>query len=227
MGKRTVWSLCLLLTAAAAVGQEEPRSVVISAGMAKAGKAKIYWADHAGNAIRRSNTDGTGVEVLAASVDGPYGISYDPATGYLIWTSEGDETVQATPADGSGGVITLESSFEDNFAVVVNETDHQIAYGVVDGQVIKVTLHRTTGEEQREVLHVLPSPDAVHGLALTPDRTALYMGDSVGRMSQKLSFWNRCVEPLLYVDSPPTASAAAMAKLRPAPCPSLRPEVAQ
>jgi len=233
-----VWCLGLFLTASTAVAQVEPRSVIVSGGpVAKTGTArairpaKLYWADHAGNAIKRSNLDGSEVEVVAAAVEGPYGISYDPATGYLLWTSEIDEVVQATLADGTGSVITLGSSFEESFAFVADTGGQQAAYGVVDGQVVKVTVDPNTGVETRDVLYVLASPETVHGMALAPDQMTLYLGDVYGRMSQKLGLWNRCLQPLLYVDSPPTATAsqaaASTTKFRPLPCPVIEREVAQ
>jgi DNA-binding beta-propeller fold protein YncE len=173
----------------------ENRWVVVSGPFG----SKRYWPDYAGNAILRSNLDGSQSEVVRY-VSGPYGISYDPSTGYLIWTSSNDETVQAALADGSGGTITLESAFDEEGSAIVlpQQGDYQIAYGIADGQILKVTQNVNTGEEQRETLLQLSSTDAVLGLALTPDHTALYLGDTVGRMSQKLNLSSHSVEPLAF-----------------------------
>jgi hypothetical protein len=189
----------------------EPRSAVVKPSAAKATKArgvrsprgaKRYWADYDGNAVLRSNLDGSEVEIVTSNVQGPYGISYDQTTDSLLWTSAGDEVVQMASAsdseNGTATVITLNSSFEDYFAIIINGPEHNIAYGVEGGQVVKVTQNRNTGTEQREVLLTLSSPDAVRGLALTPDHTALYLGDSVGRMSQRLNLATRQVQSLVY-----------------------------
>jgi hypothetical protein len=174
----------------------ENRSVIV---YGPGGTAKRYWADYASNAILRSNLDGSQTEV-ARYVSGPYGISYDPATGTLIWTSSADEVVQAAPADGSGSPVTLESAFEESSAIVVKNEDVQLAYSVIDSQVIRITQNRNTGEEQREVLVQLSSAGAVLGLALTADHATLYLGDTVGRMSQKLNLSSGSVEPLVFDD---------------------------
>jgi hypothetical protein len=82
-----------LLSSSAAWGQQDPRVVIVrpsTAAKSAPSTAKRYWADYAGKAIRRSNPDGSNVETLASDVDGPYGTSYDPETGYVLWTSAGD-----------------------------------------------------------------------------------------------------------------------------------------
>lgn len=211
-------SLCCLgglLLGSTALGQQDPRVVVVKPSTAvKAGgarpssaqaqrttpSAKRYWADYAGNAIRRSNLDGSNVETVATDTSGPYGTSYDPETGNVLWTSSGDELVHMAISDGTSasGYITLNSSFEDQFAVVVKGSESNVAYGVVDGQVVKITEDRNTGTEKRDVLLTLSSPDEVHGLALTPDSTALYLGDPDGRMTRKLSLTTLQVQQLVY-----------------------------
>lgn len=185
----------------------ENRSVVVYAA---GGTAKRYWADYAGNAILRSNLDGSEVEWVR-SVNGPYGIGYDPAAGKLIWTSSTDEVVQTAPADGSGAASTLESAFGENSAIVVIDGDFQSAYGLDGSQVVKITQNRNTGEEQREVLVQLYSPDDVVGLALTADHSTLYLGDTVGRMSEKLVLASRSREPLTFDEGGPPPPPLAMA----------------
>ena len=55
----------------------------------------------------------------------------------------------------------------------------------------------------------LSSTDAVLGLALTPDHTALYLGDTVGRMGQKLNLSSHSVEPLTFSEGGQTLSFAS------------------
>ena len=190
----------------------ENRSVVVN--------AKRYWADYAGNAIWRSNLDGSQVE-LVHSVNGPYGIGYDPAAGILIWTSSTDETVQAAAVGGS--VVTLTSSFEEYYALAWKATGQvatatatsmkpetaemaapssttSLSYSVIGNEVVKLTEDINTGAEQREVLLTLSSPDEVRGLTLSADGTALYLGDPVGRMSRKLNIATHAVEWLVFDD---------------------------
>lgn len=185
---------------------------------------KRYWADYASNAIWRSNLDGSQVE-LAYSVNGPFGIGYDPAAGQLIWTSATDETVQAAPV-GGGSVVTLQSSFEESSAIAfkasglaepatapsatagtagtagMTETSPttSLSYSVIGSEVVKLTQEIYTGAEEREVLLTLSSPDEVHGLTLSADNASLYLGDSVGRMSRKLNIATHGVEWLVFED---------------------------
>lgn len=191
----------------------ENRSVVVN--------TKRYWADYASNAIWRSNLDGSQVEQVY-SVNGPFGIGYDPAAGYLLWTSANDETVQAAPI--GGGILTLTGSFEENSSIAFKATGEaaaatapsaaktaamatpattSLSYSVIDSEVVKLTEDIYTGVEQREVLLTLSSPDEVHGLTLSPDGTALYLGDSVGRMSRKLDIATHAVQWLLFEDYSP------------------------
>jgi len=216
--------LTSLLVGSTALGQQDPRAVIVepstvvktgggrpslAPGRHAPSTAKRYWADYAGKAIRRSNLDGSNVETVASEVAGPYGTSYDPETGHVLWTSSDDEVVEMAPADGSGPTVTLNSSFAENFALVVDGSEVDIAYGVVDGRVIKVTQYSNGESERRDVLLTLSSPNQVHGLALTPDNRALYLGDSSGRMTQKLNLSTLQVKPLVYDNATASASEPA------------------
>ena len=215
--------LASLLLGSTASGQQDPRAVIVKPStVAKPGggkqslaparrapsTAKRCWADYAGKAIRCSHLDGSNVQTLASEVAEPYGTTYDPETGYVLWTSSGDEVVEMAPADGAGPSTTLNSSFAENFALVVDGSEVDIAYGVVEGQVIKVTQYSNGQPERRDVLLTLTSPNQVHGLALTPDNGALYLGDSSGRMTQKLNLSTLKVTPLVYDNAPAPASPA-------------------
>ncbi|HEX5753304.1 MAG TPA: hypothetical protein VFZ09_44300 [Archangium sp.] len=223
-------SLCLggWLLGPAALAQQDPRVVIVkpSAGAKAPAQAKRYWADYASNSIKRSNLDGSNVETLATDTEGPYATTYDPETGYVLWTSSGDELVQMAPANGAtGSTITLNSSFEEYFPVIVKGTDLNVAYGVVEGQVVRVTEDKNTGTEKRDVLYTLSSAEDVHGLALTPDGKGLYLGDLQGRMTRKLNLSTLQVTPLVYdngetctlcLTSQPTSSTSTK-KAAPAP----------
>jgi hypothetical protein len=214
-----------LLSSSAAWAQQDPRVVIVKPSTVAKGApsaAKRYWADYAGKAIRRSNPDGSNVETVASDVDGPYGTSYDPETGYVLWTSAGDELVQMAPANGvNSTATTLNSSFEEYFAIVVpsNGSDTNVGYGVMNGQVVRITQNRNTGSEQRQVLLTLSSPELVHGLALTPDNSALYLGDEAGRMTQKLNLTTLQVTQLVYDNGEPMSAPTTRT---PAPAPATK-----
>lgn len=208
--------LCALLVSASSMGQE-PRSVIITSNntgrdelactQCKAPAAprakKRCWADYSGHAIRCSDFDGTHVELIAQDPGGPYGISLDPNTGALVWTSAIDEAVKTAPAHKFARVTNLNTSFDDTFAVTTSEGEHAIIYALIDDQVLRVSINRHTGVERREVLLQVRTPGEIHGLALTADHTALYLGDSVGRMSRKLIFSTHQVIPLAFASDPP------------------------
>lgn len=215
-------SLCCLgglLLGSTALAQQDPRVVIVkpSSGAKAPAQAKRYWADYASNSIKRSNLDGSNVETIATDTEGPYATTYDPETGHILWTSSGDELVQMAPANGAAGTITLKSSFEEFFPVIVKGTDVNVAYGVVEGQVVRLTEDKNTGTEKRDVLYTLTSSEDVHGLALTPDGKGLYLGDLQGRMTRKLDLSTLQVKPLVYdngetctmcLTSQPTSSKA-------------------
>jgi hypothetical protein len=156
---------------------------------------KRVWADHAANAIWISEPDGSAPRMLYPNLPGPYGLSVDVATQQLVFTSSELEVVQIAPL-GGGAVTTLRTSFEESYAIVVDEGTHKVLYGVRDNQLIKLTENTEFGTEQVEVL--LQPVTGVHGLALTPDGSALYLGDAVGQMNRKLNIATHGVEALAY-----------------------------
>ena len=171
---------------------------------------KRVWADHAANAIWVSDADGTARQMLYPNVPGPYGLSVDVATQQLVFTSSELEIVQVAPVNGGGTVTNLRTSFEESYAILVDAGTHKIVYGVRDNQLIKLTENTDDGTEQTEVLLQLASPTEVHGLALTEDGNALYLGDSVGQMNRKLDIATRTVEALAYAGPSETVSLDAL-----------------
>ena len=169
--------------------QQQRRAVQVPAA------SKRVWADHAANAIWESEADGSARRMLYPNLPGPYGLSIDVATQQLVFTSSELEVVQTAPV-GGGAVTNLRTSFEESYAIVVDAGTHKVVYGVRDDQLIKLTEDTDYGTEQIEVL--LPSVANVHGLALTEDGSALYLGDSVGQMSRKLHIATHAVESLAY-----------------------------
>jgi len=217
-GPRAGAACCAVFLAVSSVAaQEEQRSVTVTvsgtSGARRIGgiplpTVKRYWADYASNAIRRSNLDGSLAEIAIADVNGPYGVGFDTSSRQLVWTSAGAEVVQAASVDG-GMPVTLDSSFEENYAILVDEGDHKVVYGLQDDQIIKVTEDPTTGAGSTEVLLQLLSPETFHGLALSPDHTALYLGDESGQMNRRLNLATHTVESLAFDTAPLPLPVAA------------------
>jgi hypothetical protein len=236
--RAVVPGLVLCLVAPLSAQQAELRSVVVSSASSKPVLGRTlpllttsrYWTDYSANAIRRSSLDGSVVEVLVPDVKGPYGLAFDASSRQLVWTSATDQVVQAAPLAGGGAVI-LPSSFEEGFAVPLMEGGRKVVYGVDGSQVVKLSEDPQTGDVAREVLLDLVSPDLVHGLAVSTDGTALYLGDEAGQMSQKLTLATRTVTSLVFegpapqVDPPPSPEPSPL----PSPLPKtpvlLQPEV--
>jgi hypothetical protein len=212
----------LLLTAAVVAAQEaELRSVVVtgrtlSRTLDPTLAASRYSTDYSGNAIKRSSLDGSVVEVLVPDVKGPYGLSFDAGSRQLLWTSSVDEVVQTAPVAG-GTPVTLPSSFEEGYAIAVTEGDRRVVYLLDGNQIIKTSQDPQTGAVTRDALLDLVSPDLVRGLALSADGTALYIGDSAGQMSQKLTLATRTLTPLGF--------ETAVLEPSPLPLPSPRPSL--
>lgn len=63
----------------------------------------VYWAEYAAGRIRRADLDGSGVEVIAEDIPGPFGVAVDPEENYLYWTTDGPypRLVQRARLDGS------------------------------------------------------------------------------------------------------------------------------
>ncbi len=224
-------SLALGFVVGAAAAQDAPRSVLLGVDavgrLAAPGStsdlpgAQRYFTDYAGNAVLRSNPDGSNVTTLVAGVNGPYGIAFDADTQQLVWTSSADEVVQAAAPDGSANVV-LESSFEENYPLVTTQGDLHVAYFVEGSELVKLSVDPTTGAEQRQVLLFLGSPDDVHGLALGPMHDVLYLGDANGMMTRRLRLADASVAYLAYVETPlpPDPQPSPL----PDPLPLLEPE---
>lgn len=195
----------LAVAAGAARSQDLVRSVVVgvdSAGRIVPGSRanQRLWADTAANAIRRSHLDGSGAEELATGLHTPYGLSLDPASGLLLWTSAEDEIVQALPASG-GAVSPLPSEFEAPYTLIAHGEGFQTAYAVLDGALVRVTRYDESEEESMETL--LPYDGAapeIHGLALDSSRGVLYLGDANGQMTRRLEIAERRLDRLAFVD---------------------------
>ncbi|MEJ7596669.1 MAG: hypothetical protein WKG01_02065 [Kofleriaceae bacterium] len=179
------------------ITSQEARRALLVPSVRGAAAPKRVWADHTANAIKSSELDGSAPDVLFDDVQGPYGLSLDVAAQRLVFTSSELEVVQIAPV-GGGEVASLETSFEEGYAILHDIGTHKVVYGLRDTQIIKLTEDIDFGTEAIEVLLQVGSPDEVHGLALTPDGAALYVGDSVGQMSQKLNLATHVVEPLYY-----------------------------
>ena len=65
---------------------------------------KLYWSDWGTDKIQRADLDGSNVEDLisGAGLDGPNGLSLDPAGGKIYWVDAGTKKVQRANLDGSG-----------------------------------------------------------------------------------------------------------------------------
>ena len=68
------------------------------------GVAKLYWSDWGTDKIQRADLDGSNVEdlVTSAGLDGPDGLSLDPAGGKIYWADAGTNKIQRANLDGSG-----------------------------------------------------------------------------------------------------------------------------
>ena len=88
-------SSAVTVTVSATVTQPSPQP---------AGAAKLYWSDWGTDKIQRADLDGSNVEdlVSGAGLNGPDGLSLDPAGGKIYWADAGTNKIQRANLDGSG-----------------------------------------------------------------------------------------------------------------------------
>lgn len=197
-----------------AAAQDIVRSVVVTVDGAgrlapvaagpRPANAKRYWADTPGQSIKRSNLDGTAIEEVVSGLADPYGLSLDPTTGTLLWTSSGNETVETWDPSG-GPAPALETEFEEPYAIVHEIEGGLMAYAVVDGQVVRSTQQGDQETEQVDVLMGIPGSvagDPPHGLSLDSTHGVLYVGDYNGMMTHRIRLSDGLVETLAFVDEP-------------------------
>jgi hypothetical protein len=164
--------------------------------------AMRYWVDATEGALRKSLPDGASQEDLAASLDIPYGLAFDLGAQSLLWTSAGDETVQALPVSG-GKPVALLTEFEEPYAIDVSTQSVRAFYTATANVVYRNTIDLQSGEESSQELLVLPDTEQVHGLALDPATMTLYVGDINGRMTRKIDLNNNIAERLIHTESEP------------------------
>lgn len=198
------------------LAQDPGRSVTI--------KTKRYWADAAAGAIRRSNLDGSSLESVVSGLDAPYGLALDPIAGVLVWTNSGGAGAVQSWNPATGELGTLQSEFEEPYAVVV-ESKIRIAYAVIDGSVVKVTEDYegdsdateiiVPGEPEplplsvrRSIVEVAPSGELedpvppIHGLALDLAAGVLYIADGYGMMARRVRLADKQVDALVFQGGP-------------------------
>jgi DNA-binding beta-propeller fold protein YncE len=200
-------ALCLLATLAmSAAAQDGQRTVDVRVDPVSgrvvpddSGAGLHYWADPTRNAIVRQDPSALTDEVLTDGLNVPYGLSYDRDTQTLIWTSSGDETMQAMPLTG-GEVRALNSSFEDPPVIELPYEGGKQAITVLDGAVVRVTVDAQTDARYDEVLYALPAGATTVGLALDAQTNQLYVGNAVGMAAYKIDIVSGRADTLTFTD---------------------------
>lgn len=168
-------------------------------GTARPAGAERYWADPANGAIRRGGLDGSRGQELVGGLQIPYGLTYDASAGAFLWVSSGEETVQRF-ALGDGGPRSLRSEFEEPYSLVVTSKSGETTYAALDGRVVEIVhSHESDTEQYTVLLELEPELSQIHGLALDEEAGVLYVGDSFGRMVQRIDLATREVADLAYV----------------------------
>ena len=199
-------TLGLLLTGAP-VAQDGQRTVdvVVDAASGRVlpdggiGVGVRYWADPARNAIVRQDASSSTDHVLVESLSMPYGLGFDGDTQTLIWTSSGEEIMQAMPVAG-GEVRALTSNFEDPPVLELPYEGGKQAITVLDGAVVRVTVDAQTDARYDEVLYALPDSVSVVGLALDTQTNRLYVGNAVGMAAYTVDMTTGQAGALVFTD---------------------------
>ena len=80
-------------------------AVALAAPAARAA-SRVYWANYTANKISYANLDGSGggdTSISGGTVNGPIGVTFDPANGRLYWANYGANKISYANLDGSGG----------------------------------------------------------------------------------------------------------------------------
>jgi low density lipoprotein receptor-related protein 5/6 len=108
---------------------------------------KMYWADwpEATAHIRRSNLDGSDVEVIHSGLSGPYGVALDVTAGKLYWTEFSANMVRRSNLDGTNveDLITTGLSHPNGIALDLDNGKIYGTQGGVPGKVFRANLDGT------------------------------------------------------------------------------------
>jgi DNA-binding beta-propeller fold protein YncE len=192
----------------ALVIQEADGSYVNGSRANPSADTRLYWADAATGAIRRSAIDGSAMEIVADGVGIPYGMAFDQDTQALLWTDAAAETVQKLNVAG-GQPDTLMTSFEEPYAIDISTGTEQAYYSATANIVYRNGYDAQTGGETSTAILTLPDTETIHGLALDTTNGILYIGDINGRMTRKLELAGQTAQSMPHTDTevPPDAGA--------------------
>jgi hypothetical protein len=91
-------------------GAEAPRSIALDVVA-----GKMYWTDFDLGRIRRANLNGTSLEEILTSLNGPSGLRLDIAGGKMYWTETNAGTIKRANLNGSGVETLIITSGGPNF----------------------------------------------------------------------------------------------------------------
>ncbi len=90
------------------------------------GAGKMYWTDSGVDSIRRSDLDGSNIEVLVdTGLNVPAGIALDLVGGKVYWTDYGNHTIMRADLDGTNAETIL-SDLDNPWGIVVDSARGRI-----------------------------------------------------------------------------------------------------
>ena len=95
--RRNQWSAKWLLMASV-IG---PLALCLPSSLWAQGRSKMIWSDRGANTVRRSNLDGSDVEILASGMSQIRGVALDRENNRLYWADNGSNKIQRSLLDGS------------------------------------------------------------------------------------------------------------------------------
>jgi sugar lactone lactonase YvrE len=93
---------------------------------------KVYFTDRYANNIRRSNLDGSGVELVVRGTNYPVDLALDLKNRFMLWTGRQDGTVFRTPMDENNQdgskIATIVSGLSSPIGMGIDHRNDRICY---------------------------------------------------------------------------------------------------
>jgi len=151
---------------------------------------KMYWSDRGTNSIRRSNLDGSFMQILFGVTD-PRGLAIDVTTGRVYFTDNGGERIRRCNPDGTNRVTLVPGL--PNVRDVALDLRHGKMYWT-EGDWDRVMRANLDGSGVENVVVGLSDPRAV---AVDPKREQVYWSDNGTGLLQRARVDGTDVETII------------------------------
>lgn len=133
----------------------------------------VYWADYSENAIRRAQTDGSGIELLVSGTDAaePTDLTLDLRAGKIYWCANSPDSVRRANLDGTNVEILTTTGVDfPNGIALDGANDHMYVTSYANNQINRYNLDGSG----YTAIHTFPASSGPRGIDLDLEAGKMY-----------------------------------------------------